>query len=77
MTLRDWCCHLRGPDAGRRAGALLPRSSPDRTGLDPDRVWAWAFLERVSTGLYVWGFGADRVGRPFLDSAAALLSAPA
>ena len=41
-------------------------------GADPDRVWAWGFLERVSTGLYVTSFGAPRVGRPFLRSAALL-----
>jgi streptomycin 6-kinase len=76
VTLRDWCGHLRGPEAGRRLRAWTALVA-ERTGLDPERVWAWAYLERVSTGLYVWGFGADRVGRPFLESAAALLSAPA
>lgn len=42
------------------------------SGTDPSRVWAWALLERVSTGLYVTSFGAPRVGRPFLRSAALL-----
>ncbi|MGI3781284.1 MAG: hypothetical protein ACRYG2_10970, partial [Janthinobacterium lividum] len=40
---------------------------------DPARVWAWGFLERVSTGLYVTSFGAPRVGEPFLRSAALLV----
>jgi streptomycin 6-kinase len=42
------------------------------SGVDPERVWAWGFLERVSTGLYVTAFGAARVGEPFLRSAALL-----
>lgn len=43
------------------------------TGVDPTRIWRWAFLERVSTGLYVLGFGSEAVGRPFLTSAERLL----
>lgn len=42
------------------------------SGVDPARVWAWGFLERVSTGLYVTSFGAHRVGEPFLRCAAVL-----
>jgi streptomycin 6-kinase len=45
----------------------------DRTGVDVTRIWQWAFLERVSTGLYVLGFGSEAVGRPFLTSAERLL----
>jgi streptomycin 6-kinase len=43
------------------------------SGVDPGRVWAWALLERVATGLYVTSFGAPRVGEPFLRSAALLV----
>ncbi|WP_299050372.1 phosphotransferase [uncultured Nocardioides sp.] len=50
--------------AGRLAAA---------TGLDAERVAAWGYLERVSTGLYVLDFGADAMGRRFLDSARLLL----
>jgi len=46
------------------------------SGTDPDRVWAWAFLTRVSTGLYVTSFGAPRVGGPFLRSAEVLAGRP-
>ena len=42
------------------------------SGTDPARVWAWGFLERVSTGLYVHSFGAPAVAEPFLRSAALL-----
>lgn len=47
----------------------------DRTGVDATRIWQWAFLERVSTGLYVLGFGAEPVARPYLQSAEVLLDA--
>ena len=45
----------------------------DATGEDADAVWDWGYLERVSTGLYVLSFGADTLGRRFLDSARALV----
>jgi streptomycin 6-kinase len=72
VVLRDWSSHLTGPDARRRLEGWCDLVA-ERTGTDRDRVWRWAFLERVSTGLYVTSFGAERVGRPFLDSAAHLL----
>lgn len=52
-----------------RHAALLA----DRTGVDVERIWRWAFLERVSTGLYVLDLGSEPVARPYLDSAALLL----
>ena len=72
VVLRDWCAHLTGPDARSRLEGWCDLVA-ERTGTDPSRVWAWAFLERVSTGLYVTSFGAARVGRPFLDTAEHLL----
>lgn len=45
----------------------------DRTGVDPVRIWRWAFVERVSTGLYVLGLGSEPVARPYLASAEVLL----
>ncbi|PUA81612.1 aminoglycoside phosphotransferase family protein [Nocardioides currus] len=72
VALRDWCSHLTGPGARARLEGWCDLAA-DHTGLDPARIWAWAFLERVSTGLYVMSFGAERVGRPFLASAEHLL----
>jgi len=72
VLLRDWCRRLQGTGARSLLAAWCARVA-DRAGLDFERVWAWAFLERVSTGLYVTSFGAERVGRPYLDSARALL----
>lgn len=72
VVLRDWCSHLTGPDARTHLEGWCDLVS-ERTGTDPERVWGWAFLERVSTGLYVTSFGAERVGRPFLATAEHLL----
>lgn len=72
VVLRDWSTHLRGTDA-RRTLRDWTGLVAERTGLDADRVWAWAYLERVSTGLFVTSLGAERLGRPFLESARGLL----
>lgn len=72
VVLRDWSRHLTGAGARTRLRGWCDLVA-ERTGVDPGRVWAWAFLERVSTGLYVMSFGAERVGRPFLDTAENLL----
>ncbi|MCL8024145.1 aminoglycoside phosphotransferase family protein [Nocardioides bruguierae] len=72
VAVRDWSSHLRGADARARLRGwcgLLATA----TGLDARRIWDWAYLERVSTGLYVSGFGARTVGRPFLETAAGLV----
>ncbi|GGF31776.1 hypothetical protein GCM10011519_01410 [Marmoricola endophyticus] len=45
----------------------------DQAGADPARVAAWAFVERVSTGLFVCALGSPAVGLPFLRSAALLV----
>ena len=51
----------------------MPRCSPTAAASTPTRIWAWGFLERVSTGLYVRSFGAERAAEPFLRTAALLL----
>jgi streptomycin 6-kinase len=72
VALRDWTAHLEGPDARRRLEewCLLLAG---RSGVDATRIWEWGFLERVSTGLYVRSFGAERVAEPFLRTAALLV----
>ena len=61
--------------AGRPILESYAQVLADRTGVDAIRIWQWAFLERVSTGLYVLGFGAEPVARPYLESAEVLLDA--
>jgi streptomycin 6-kinase len=74
VVLRDWSSTLLGPD-GRTVAETYCTLLAEHTGVDAQRIWEWAFLERVSTGLYVLDVvGApDRVARPFLDSAERLL----
>ena len=74
VAVRDFSSTLLADPAG--AAARL-RSWCERvarpSGTDPGRVWAWGYLERVSTGLYVRSFGAPAVAEPFLRSAALLV----
>lgn len=68
VAVRDWTGQLDVPDPrGVVEGycALLAT----RTGIDEQRIWEWGFLERVTTGLFVTGFGGVTLGRRFLDSA--------
>lgn len=74
VVLRDWSGHLTGSDASTRLRGWCDLVG-GRAEVDPARVWAWAFLERVSTGLYVTALGAERVGRPFLATAENLVRA--
>lgn len=74
VTVRDFSSVLLADPAsaaGRVRSWCARVAAP--SGTDPSRVWAWGFLERVSTGLYVTSFGAQRVGAPFLRSAELLL----
>ena len=71
VTLRDWSSRLLA--GGRSTLEGYCDLVAERSGVDRDRIWRWAYLERVSTGLYVLDFGAEAVGRPFLDTAALLL----
>jgi streptomycin 6-kinase len=43
------------------------------TETDAEAIWQWAFLERVSTGLYLRHHGLPHLGTPFLAMAAKLL----
>ncbi len=71
VALRDWSSHLLGPGSRARLEGWCARAAA-HTGTDEQAVWDWAYLERVSTGLWVTSFGAPAVGRPFLLSAVAL-----
>ena len=44
----------------------------EHTGVDPNVIWEWGYLERVSTGLYMIEFGAPTHGRQLLATAEAL-----
>lgn len=71
VTMRDFSAAVlrKGRPLAESYAGLLAH----RTGVDVTRIWRWAFLERVSTGLYVLGLGSEAVARLYLDSAAVLL----
>ena len=71
VTMRDFSATVLRE--GRPTGGVVRAAARRPHGVDATRIWRWAFLERVSTGLYVLGFGAEAVARPYLDSAAVLL----
>ena len=71
VTLREWNARLE--TGGRHVLEQWCDRVAERSGCDRDRTWAWAFLERVSTGLYVRGFGAHDLGDRFLRSAELLV----
>ncbi len=71
VTMRDFSSGVLRE--GRRLVESYAQLLGERTGIDAARIWRWAFVERVSTGLYVLGFGSEAIGRPFLASAELLL----
>ena len=69
VAMREYNRPLLEGDTGRlvreRAELLAARC-----GADPDAIWEWGYVERVSTGLAGWrDFGPDE-GAPFLEVAA-------
>ncbi|HEY9293293.1 MAG TPA: aminoglycoside phosphotransferase family protein [Microlunatus sp.] len=72
VTLRDWSRWLVAGDPHRLMNRYCALAA-DRTGLDRDAIWEWAYLERVSSGLFVSSFGEHDRGRRFLDTAELLL----
>ena len=73
VVMRDWNEELLAADDPLALAhdycQLLARES----GLDEAAIWEWGFLERVSSGLYIWAYGAREYGQPFLTTAQRLL----
>ena len=70
ILMRDWAEELLAGDAlrlGRERCAYLSRL----TGEDPEAIWQWGFIERVSTGLLLIQTGSEREGRDYLQVAEA------
>lgn len=69
VTLRDWSAQLLtsgDPKAELRGWC---EQVAKESGTDAEAVWQWAYLERVSTGLYATRHGLAHLGAPFLASA--------
>lgn len=68
IPMREWSSELLEGDParlGRQRSGLLGHL----TGVDPQAIWEWGFVERVSTGLLAMQVGAEYVGRQMLEVA--------
>jgi streptomycin 6-kinase len=74
LPLRDWSAELLAGDPVARGRAWCARMS-ERAGVDPQAMWEWAFLERVSSGLFLLQLG-NTEGRMFLDVAERWMALP-
>ena len=74
VAMRDWSRLLGGSDARPIAEGLCAVLA-ERSGVDATRIWEWAFLERVSTGLYLLDVveSAETMWRSYLESAERLV----
>jgi len=74
VAMRNWSRLLGGSDARPIAEGWCAVLA-ERSGVDATRIWEWAFLERVSTGLYLLDVvdSAEAMWRSYLDSAERLV----
>ena len=70
IPLRDWTDELLAGDPKQLALEWCARLG-ELTDVEPRAIWEWAFIERVSTGLFLVELG-DPIGLPFLEVAALL-----
>lgn len=78
VVLRDGCREIAAAEASAAGSgrALLCQACHDlaeRAQADPERVWRWAFLERVTTGLYLRWHGYAEESATFLSTASMLV----
>lgn len=69
IPLRDWTNELLAADPVDLGLAWCSQLG-QRTNVDPGPIWEWAFIERVSTGLFMLQLG-DPYGKRLLTVAAA------
>ncbi len=68
IALRGWCEELLD-GAPVELGRSWCTKFAELTGVDEQAIWEWAFIERVSTGLFMTHLG-DEGGAQFLEVAA-------
>lgn len=75
VALRSWNDELLGRNT---AGLAIERCEQVAvsTGVDPEAIWQWAFIERVSTGLFLLHLEHTREGRAYLTVADRLATVP-
>lgn len=77
VVLRDGCREMlaveeTSPGAGERVLRDACRVLAELSGVDADRIWAWGYVERVTTGLYLHWFGYPEEADSFLATASTL-----
>jgi len=73
VTLRDWSAQLLASSDPKAEPQGWCEQVAKESGTDAEAVWQWAYLERVSTGLYATRHGLAHLGAPFLAAARLLL----
>jgi streptomycin 6-kinase len=68
VVLRGWNEDLLG---AHTASVALQRCQAvsRRTGVHPESIWQWSYIERVSTGLFLLRLGHEAEARLFLEAA--------
>ena len=79
VVLRNACGEINAaeaiePDSGLTMLHGECRRLAETADVDPERVWRWSFVERVTTGLYLRWYGLAGESAAYLDSAAILAS---
>jgi streptomycin 6-kinase len=68
VVLRGWNEDLLAAHAAAVAFQRCEAVSR-RTGVDPESIWQWSYIERVSSGLFLLRLGHDAEARPYLEAA--------
>jgi len=77
VVMRDACREITDAEASQ-PGAARPmlreecRHLAEPANVDPERVWRWGFVERVTTALYLRWYGHARESAAFMDTATLL-----
>lgn len=77
VVMRDACWEIADAEAVA-PGAARPMLREECSRLaeplnvDPERVWRWGFVERVTTGLYLRWYGHARESATYMDTATLL-----
>ncbi|WP_104989653.1 aminoglycoside phosphotransferase family protein [Deinococcus sp. NW-56] len=74
VALRGWNSHLLASDDPQAEVRGWCDQMAQATGTDPEAIWQWTYLERVSTGLYVGHHGLPKPGALYLEVAFRLLA---
>jgi streptomycin 6-kinase len=69
-AMRDWGAELLAGDA-RQLGRRRCDRLAELTSLDPEPIWQWGLLERVSTGLHLLELGWEAEAEEYLTVAEA------